>query len=111
MPPCIPGNQQKKEKINDYTTDDQNRRHKRNSSKCRGFKVSVQTLVYIALICLKPYKNVFLQMNFSSKLLEEAVHEFSSLPGIGNKTALRLVLYLLKQENDAVRRFGSTLTR
>lgn len=50
-------------------------------------------------------------MNFSSKLLEEAVHEFSSLPGIGNKTALRLVLYLLKQENDAVRRFGSTLTR
>lgn len=36
-------------------------------------------------------------MNFSSKLIEEAVEAFSSLPGIGKKTALRLVLHLLKQ--------------
>lgn len=36
-------------------------------------------------------------MNFSSKLLENAVDEVSQLPGIGKRTALRLVLYLLKQ--------------
>lgn len=37
-------------------------------------------------------------MEFSSKLIESAVNEFSKLPGIGKKTALRLVLHLLKQE-------------
>ena len=37
-------------------------------------------------------------MNFSSKLIEEAVEAFSSLPGIGKKTALRLTLHLLKQD-------------
>ena len=36
-------------------------------------------------------------MDFSSKLLEEAVNEVSQLPGIGRRTALRLVLHLLKQ--------------
>ena len=36
-------------------------------------------------------------MDFSSKLLEEAVNEMSQLPGIGRRTALRLVLHLLKQ--------------
>lgn len=36
-------------------------------------------------------------MNFSSKLLEQAVNEMSQLPGIGKRTALRLVLHLLKQ--------------
>ncbi|MGB0879500.1 MAG: recombination protein RecR, partial [Polaribacter sp.] len=36
-------------------------------------------------------------MDFSSKLLENAVHEVSLLPGIGKRTALRLVLHLLKQ--------------
>jgi len=34
-------------------------------------------------------------MNFSSKLLEQAVEEFGKLPGVGKKTALRLVLHLL----------------
>lgn len=38
-----------------------------------------------------------MNFNYPSKLLEEAVNEFSKLPGIGNKTALRLVLYLLRQ--------------
>ena len=50
-------------------------------------------------------------MNFSSRLLEEAVNEFSKLPGIGNKTALRLVLYLLKQEQADVEKFGSVIQR
>ncbi|WMN11906.1 recombination mediator RecR [Marivirga salinae] len=39
-------------------------------------------------------------MEFSSKLIESAVNEFSKLPGIGKKTALRLVLHLLKQEEN-----------
>ena len=48
-------------------------------------------------------------MNFSSKLLEKAVEEFSKLPGIGKKTALRLVLNLLKREKEDVRRFSNAL--
>lgn len=50
-------------------------------------------------------------MNFSSRLLEEAVQEFAQLPGIGQKTALRLVLHLLKQDKDEVARFGNTFIR
>lgn len=44
-------------------------------------------------------------MNFSSKLLEQAVDEFGKLPGIGRRSALRLVLHLLKQSEDDVSRF------
>lgn len=50
-------------------------------------------------------------MNFSSKLLEDAVHEFSKLPGVGQKTALRLVLHLLNKEKEEVNHFGQTLIR
>jgi recombination protein RecR len=50
-------------------------------------------------------------MNLSSNLLEAAVKEFSQLPGIGKKTALRLVLHLLKQEEITVVQFGETITR
>lgn len=50
-------------------------------------------------------------MNFSSKLLENAVAEFSRLPGIGQKTALRLVLHLLNQEKEEVSRFSNAITR
>lgn len=49
-------------------------------------------------------------MNFSSKLLANAVDEFGRLPGIGNKTALRLVLHLLKQPDSEVARFTQALT-
>ena len=49
--------------------------------------------------------------NFPSKLLENAVNEFSKLPGIGKKTALRLVLHLLKKEVDEVLRFSRSLTQ
>src|SRR5690606_1288540 len=48
-------------------------------------------------------------MNFSSKLLQHAVDEFGRLPGIGNKTALRLVLHLLKQPDADVHRFTEAL--
>jgi recombination protein RecR len=47
--------------------------------------------------------------NYPSKLLEQAVREFASLPGIGNKTALRLVLHLLKQDEKEVLNFGNAL--
>jgi len=52
-----------------------------------------------------------MKQTYSSKLLEEAVEEFSTLPGIGKKTALRLVLHLLKQEGQDVERFGNTILR
>jgi recombination protein RecR len=48
-------------------------------------------------------------MIFSSNLLENAVNEFSKLPGIGKKTALRLVLHLIKQEKNNVEQFGSAV--
>ena len=45
-------------------------------------------------------------MNIPSKLIESAVDQISSLPGIGKKTALRLVLELLKRKPEEVRRFS-----
>lgn len=43
----------------------------------------------------------------SSVLLDDAVKEFSKLPGIGKKTALRLVLHLLRQSREDVEQFGN----
>ncbi|MDI3318861.1 recombination mediator RecR [Pinibacter soli] len=50
-------------------------------------------------------------MQLPSSLLENAVNEFAKLPGIGKKTALRLVLHLLKQDTDAVQHFGDSITK
>ncbi len=50
-------------------------------------------------------------MQFSSALLETAVAEFAKLPGIGKKTALRLVLHLLKQESEEVQHFSDVVAR
>lgn len=50
-----------------------------------------------------------MDLNYSSKLLESAVNEFASLPGIGRKTALRLVLHLIKQERSALENFGNAI--
>ncbi len=50
-------------------------------------------------------------MNFSSRLLEQAVDEFGRLPGVGKKTALRLVLHLLKQSDGEVARFTGALNQ
>lgn len=49
-------------------------------------------------------------MNFSSKLLENAVNEVSQLPGIGKRTALRLVLHLLKQPTSQTHQLATALT-
>lgn len=46
---------------------------------------------------------------YPSKLLENAVNEFSKLPGIGRKSALRMVLHLLRQNKESVTAFGQSL--
>lgn len=48
---------------------------------------------------------------FPSKLLENAVNEFASLPGIGRKTAFRLVMHLLRRGEADVTRFGESVIR
>jgi recombination protein RecR len=48
---------------------------------------------------------------YSSRILEEAVNEFAKLPGIGKRTALRLVLHLLKESPQEVEKFGNTFVR
>ncbi|MEZ2339332.1 recombination mediator RecR [Mucilaginibacter sp. RCC_168] len=50
-------------------------------------------------------------MNFSSKLLENAVAEFAKLPGVGQKTALRLVLHLLNQDKQDVEQFSKAISK
>ncbi|MBX7109353.1 MAG: recombination mediator RecR [Chitinophagales bacterium] len=50
-------------------------------------------------------------MNFPSRLIEQAVNEFEKLPGIGKKTALRLVLHLLKQDVATAEHFGEAIMR
>ena len=50
-------------------------------------------------------------MQFSSQLLENAVNEFAKLPGIGKKSALRLVLHLLKKEKNEVEQFSEALSK
>ncbi|MEO7308600.1 MAG: recombination mediator RecR [Ferruginibacter sp.] len=50
-------------------------------------------------------------MVFSSSLLENAVNEFAKLPGIGKKTALRLVLHLIKQDTNDVSRFSEIIAK
>ena len=51
-----------------------------------------------------------IQQPYSSQLLEKAVSEFSRLPGIGRKTALRLVLWMLRQEESDVEQFTDAIT-
>jgi recombination protein RecR len=50
-------------------------------------------------------------MAYTSKLIEEAVNEISTLPGIGKKTALRLALFLLKSNPEHTERLASSLRR
>ena len=50
----------------------------------------------------------FVVMKFPSKIVENAVEQLSSLPGIGRKSALRLVLYMLKKDKLTVEQFGDS---
>ena len=52
-----------------------------------------------------------INQTFPSKLLEDAVGAFQLLPGIGRKTATRLVLHLLKQDQEEVKRFTNSISR
>lgn len=52
-----------------------------------------------------------MSQTFASTLLENAVNEFSKLPGIGRKTALRLVLHILRQDEQAADNFGNAIIR
>lgn len=52
-----------------------------------------------------------MEQQYPSVLLEKAVNEFSKLPGIGRKTALRLVLHLLRQSNSDVEQFASAIAK
>ncbi len=51
-----------------------------------------------------------INQQYPSQLLEKAVSEFSKLPGVGRKTALRLVLHLLRQETSSVDTFANSLS-
>jgi len=69
----------------------------------RLHKFSITVAKYKKSICHNSKMinlNYICDMNFSSKLLENAVNEVSQLPGIGKRTALRLVLHLLKQPQE-----------
>ncbi len=67
--------------------------------------------MHIATVTSKKNRKLKTKMSqpFSSALLENAVNEFAKLPGIGRKTALRLVLHLLRQEEESVETFGNTI--
>lgn len=58
-----------------------------------------------------PYLFIFALMNLPSKLIEEAVDQMASLPGVGRKTALRLVLNLLKRDESEVESFAGAFMR
>ena len=52
-----------------------------------------------------------MEQTYPSQLLENAVMEFAKLPGVGRKTALRLVLHLLRQSEDDVVKFADTMSK
>lgn len=54
---------------------------------------------------------IFAAMEFSSKLIEKAVNEMAQLPGIGKRTALRLVLHLMKQPTEQTRFLSEALVK
>lgn len=56
-------------------------------------------------------KGSIVDQQYPSTLLEKAVQEFSKLPGIGRKTALRLVLYLLREDEDDVLEFSHSIEK
>lgn len=51
------------------------------------------------------------RQNYSSAILEEAVEQFASLPGVGRRTALRLALHMLSRPEENVNRFASAFQR
>ncbi len=64
---------------------------------------------YINFAFCKPKNEVMINQQYPSKLLEKAVSEFAKLPGVGRKTALRLVLHLLRQDAGETDSFANAL--
>ena len=60
---------------------------------------------------IRKYKCYFWRMNTPSKLLDQGVEAFASLPGIGRKTALRLALHMLRQPKHEVQFFSESINR
>ena len=52
-----------------------------------------------------------MEHHYPSRLLEKAVGEFAKLPGVGRKTALRLVLHLLRQDVESVNAFAGSISK
>ena len=67
-------------------------------------------MIYSDLVNTNDLFCIFVFMDFSSKLLERAVDQMSQLPGIGKRTALRLVLHLLKQPKEQTEGIVSALS-
>jgi recombination protein RecR len=67
-------------------------------------------MIYSDLVNTNDLFCIFVFMDFSSKLLELAVNQMSQLPGIGKRTALRLVLHLLKQPKEQTEGIVSALS-
>ncbi len=92
-----------------------NQKRNRNKKTTVGYKMQVEKVFcpINGIIVSLRRKNHCIGMNnsYPSALLENAVNEFARLPGIGKKTALRLVLYLLRQEEEKVSHFAETLLR
>lgn len=65
-------------------------------------------LEYVVSLRVKSSKKM--NQQYPSILLEKAINEFAKLPGIGSKTAMRLVLHLLRQDRQAVEAFGNAIT-
>lgn len=77
--------------------------------------MNLEAAIYINIIQIIKLSNFqidyFCTMDFSSKLLEKAVAEMSQLPGIGRRTALRLVLHLLKQPKEQTQYLSDALIK
>lgn len=67
--------------------------------------------VSLQMLLAYTQSNTIMDYQFSSRLLEEAVNELSRLPGIGKRTAMRLALHLLKQDESTVNNLGNSLIK
>ena len=76
-----------------------------------NYSYSAPAKNYLSTLLNSQISTLTLPMQFSSHLLEAAVNEFSKLPGIGKKTALRLVLHLLKQPATDSTNFSNAITQ
>src|SRR6185369_15089675 len=73
-----------------------------------SFEKEISVFSFLKYLSFSLY---FCGVNFPSKLIEQAVTEFEKLPGIGKKTALRLVLHLMKQDVQSVEQFTTAIEK